>query len=184
VHKEGRTLFVASFQNHNKTHLMAVQESESNAAMSCLEDLVDLSPVATVKRRKMKTTDNPTVTDIFLDPGLELLVRLRVAQIYGCGWIVQRRAKEPSIEAGTARRQRIFRSWERQATLCSREKAALNMAVALTRNPISVVPDNAICVVRVFFQEIATASVTLVVVGADNWRYLSDCFTPNSPFSL
>jgi len=58
------------------------------------------------------------------------------------------------------------------------------MAVALTRNPIGVIPDNAICVVRVFFQTIATASVTLVVLGADNWRYLSDSFTPNSLFPL
>ena len=128
-------------------------------------------------------TGNPTVTDIFLDPGLELLVRLRVAQIYGCGWLVPRQANWPQIEAGAARRKRIFKNWNRQVTLCGREKAALSMAVALTRNPIGVIPDNAICVVRVFFQTIATASVTLVVLGADNWRYLSDSFTPNSLFS-
>jgi alkylhydroperoxidase family enzyme len=163
---------------------MTVKEDENKEPISSLEDLVALNPVTTVKRRKMKATDDAPVTDIFLDPGLELLVRLRVAQIYGCGWIVQKRAKMPKVEAGTARRNRILKSWKRQATLCSREKAALNMAVALTRNPISVVPDNSIYVVRVFFQKIATASVTLVVLGADNWRYLSDSFTPNSLFSL
>jgi hypothetical protein len=163
---------------------MTVKKNGSKEAMSRLEDLVALSPVTTVKSRKMKTTDDAPVTDIFLDPGLELLVRLRVAQIYGCGWIVQKQAKKPQVEAGTIRHNRIFRNWQRQAVSCSREKAALNMAVALTRNPISTVPDNAICVVRVFFQTVATACVTLVVLGADNWRYLSDSFTPNSLFSL
>ncbi|MDB4793551.1 hypothetical protein OAG63_00800 [Methylacidiphilales bacterium] len=163
---------------------MTVKKDGIKEAMSRLEELMDLAPIATVKSRKMKTADDSPVTDIFLDAGLELLVRLRVAQIYGCGWIVQKQAQKPQVDAGTVRRNRIFRNWERQATSCSRERAALNMAVALTRNPISVVPDNAICVVRVFFQTIATASVTLVILGADDWRYLNDCFTPNSLFAL
>jgi alkylhydroperoxidase family enzyme len=163
---------------------MTVKKDGSRETMSRLEELVALSLVTNVKSRKMKTTDDPPVTDIFLDPGLELLVRLRVAQIYGCEWIVQKQAKKPQVEVGTVRQNRIFRNWQRQAASCGREKAAWNLAVALTRNPISVVPDNAICVVRVFFLTIATASVTLVISGADNWRYLSDSFTPNSPFSL
>ena len=152
--------------------------------MSRLEDLVSLSPVATAKRRKRKAKDNPSVNDIFVDFGLELLVRLRVAQIHGCEWTVQKPVKKPPPEAGRVRRNRIFKNWQRQSTSSSRERAALNMAVALTRNPISVVPDNAIYVVRVFFQKIAAASVILVVLGADDWRYLNESFTPNSLFDL
>ena|ERR1700677_1924851 len=157
---------------------MTKKKDGTKKAMSSLEDLVALNPVATVKG-KVKMTDGASAINIFLDPGLELLVRVRVAQICNCGWIVQQRDKEPQVEAVN----RIFKSWQRQVILSNREIAALNIALAFTRNPINNVPDNAICVVRVFFQTIVTASVTLVILGTDDWRYLNDSLLPNSLFS-
>ena len=141
--------------------------------------LEDLTALTSIKAHKKKRTEsNLNITDIHLDPRLEDLVRLRVAQIHGCKWSTQAQTRILKAEGETARRLRLLKDWRRQTIFCPREKAALNLAEALTRNPINTVPDEAIHVARVFFDKTATICLTLVILAANDWHYLNDSSTP------
>jgi len=148
-------------------------------SIGSLEDLV-LVPVNVQKRREKRPMTDLAMTEIHLDPGLEHLVRLRVAQIHGCEWSIQEQTKKLKAEGETARRLRLLKDWRKQTAFCLREKAALNLAEALTGNPINGVPKEAVHVARIFFDKAEMICLTVVILAINDWRYLSgSCSTPN-----
>ena len=167
-----------------RTKIVACRKGEETEMIRSLEDLTALTPVKFRRNIQKKTAIDYTMTDIHLDPGLEGLVRLRVAQIHGCKWSMHEHTKMLKAEGETTRRLRLLKNWRQQTVFCSREKAALNLAEALTRTPINSIPKEAVYVARVFFDKTAMICLTLVILAANDWHYLNDSFSPPNFFEL
>jgi alkylhydroperoxidase family enzyme len=149
-----------------------------------LEKMTTSAPAKVPKGRKKGMASDTAGTDMDLDPGLLDLVRLRVAQIHGCEWSMQEQTKKLKAEGETACRLRLLKDWRRQTIFTLREMAALNLAEALTCNPINVVPDEAVRVARVFFGKPAMVCLTAVILAVNDWHYLNDSFSVPSFFIL
>lgn len=167
-----------------RTKIVSCRDKEEKEMISTLEDLTALTPVKVRKKMQKNAAIDHTITDIHLDPGLEDLVRLRVAQIHGCKWSMHEHTKTLKAEGETTRRLRLLKYWRQHAVFCPREKAALNLAEALTRNPINSIPKEAVYVARVFFDKTAMICLTLVILAANDWHYLNDSFSPPNFFEL
>ena len=87
---------------------------------------------------------DPARADICLDAGLMGLVRLRVVQILGCKRCMREYSAILKESGETEKRLRHLQSWRRESAFTLREKAALNLAEAVTRHPFSSIPPKAI----------------------------------------
>ena len=110
--------------------------------------------------------------DLELDPGLLDLVRLRVFQLHGCQWHVHEQGQKLKARSDTSRRLRLLKDWRRQEIFNDREIAALNLAEAVTRNPIDDVPDMDIYAACLFFNESEMICLTLAILAVNDWHYL------------
>ena len=149
-----------------------------------LEKRIALVPVTVPKGTKKRTTSNAAQNDRDLDPGLLDLVRLRVAQLHGCEWSVQEHTQRLKLNGERVCRLRALEDWRRQTIFSLREMAALNLAEALTYNPINAVPDEAVRVARVFFGKPAMVHLSAVILAVNDWHHLQDPFTPPYSFRL
>ena len=149
-----------------------------------LEKRIALVPVTVPKGTKKRTTSNAAQNDRDLDPGLLDLVRLRVAQLHGCEWSVQEHTQRLKLNGERVCRLRALEDWRRQTIFSLREMAALNLAEALTYNPINAVPDEAVRVARVFFGKPAMVHLSAVILALNDWHNLQDPFTPPYSFRL
>ena len=126
-----------------------------------------------VPRRKTRVHKfDPALADVYLDTGLMDLVRLRVAQILGCQSSIREHATALKTKGETDRRLRLLKSWRRETAFSLREKAALNLAEAVTCTPISSIPREAIHAANFFFTEEQMILFVLEIVAITDWHYL------------
>jgi len=149
-----------------------------------LEKRTTLVPVTVPKGTKKRTARDTAGNDRDLDPGLLDLVRLRVAQLHGCEWSVQKQTQRLRSKGEKAYRLRALEDWRRQTIFSLPEMAALNLAEALTCNPINTVSDEAVYIARVFFSKPAMVRLTVVILAVNDWYNLRDPFTPPYSFRL
>jgi len=149
-----------------------------------LEKLSTSAPAKVPKGRKKGATSDTARSDVDLYPALLDLVRLRVAQIHGCDWSVQEQMNRLKAEGEMACRLCLLKDWRRQTIFSLREMAALNLAEALTCNPINAVPYEAIRVAKVFFDKRTMVCLTVVILAMNDWFYLSDSLSPPNVFIL
>jgi AhpD family alkylhydroperoxidase len=128
----------------------------------------------------LKTLKTPTPAkarrrkriDIDWNPRLLDLIRLRVAQIHGCKWCERAHTKKLKDRGETGARLRLLKDWRQRPIFNDREEAALNLAEALTRNPISNVPGDVVRTVLLFFNESQMLCLILAILAANDWHYL------------
>jgi alkylhydroperoxidase family enzyme len=149
-----------------------------------LEKRTTSVPAKVPKGRKKRTTTHTARNAQDLDPGLLNLVRLRVAQLHGCEWFVQEQTHRLRAGGEKASRLCLLKDWRRQRIFSLREMAALNLAEALTFNPINAVPREPVRVARVFFGKPAMICLTVVILAMNDWFYLSDSLSPPNLFVL
>jgi len=149
-----------------------------------LEKRTFLVPDSVPKGTKKRTASDTARNDRDLDPGLLDLVRLRVAQLHDCEWSVQEQTQRLKSKGERVCRLRAVEDWRRQPIFSLREMAALNLAEALTCNPINAVPEEAVRMARVFFGKPATVSLSVVIMAVNDWHNLQDPFMPPNPFHL
>ena len=149
-----------------------------------LEKRITLVPAATPKGTEVRTTSDTARRDTDLDPGLLDLVRLRVAQLHGCEWSVQEHTQRLKLNGERVCRLRALEDWRRQTIFSLREMAALNLAEAITCNPINALPEEAVRVARVFFGKPAMVHLSAVILAVNDWHHLQDPFTPPYSFRL
>ena len=137
-----------------------------------LEKFTTSAPPKVTKRKKGRTRIDSTTADIHLDTGLMDIVRLRVVQILGCKSCVREYATELAAKGETRRRMRLLNNWRRETAFSLREKAALNLAEAVTCNPISSIPQGAIYAASPFFTEEQLILFVLEIVAINDWHYL------------
>jgi AhpD family alkylhydroperoxidase len=134
-----------------------------------LEKLSTSVPTKVPKGRKKGATSDTARSDTDLYPALLDLVRLRVAQIHGCDWCIQEQMNRLKAEGEMAYRLGRLKDWRRQTIFSLREMAALNLAEALTCNPINAVPIEAVRVAKVFFDRPAMVCLTAVILAMNDW---------------
>jgi AhpD family alkylhydroperoxidase len=138
------------------------------------------APVATkiTRGRKRRRATDPTSSGRYLDPGLEDLVRLRVAQIHECEWSMHEHTKKLRARGEKPLRLVLLKEWRTQMIFSDREKAALNLAEVITCDSIGAVPEHVIRVARVIFGERETICLVLEILAVNDWHYLSASLAP------
>lgn len=124
------------------------------------------------KRRNTETKPDPARADILLGNGLMGLVRLRVVQILGCKRCTREYSEILKREGETDQRLRLLESWRKESAFTLREKAALNLAEAVTKHPFSSIPPKAIHPARVFFTDEQMIFLVLDIVAIHDRHYL------------
>ena len=124
----------------------------------------------TMTQRK-RTPEWEAPTD--LEESLLDLVRLRVVQIHGCRPCMEEHTKELKARGETDARLRLLGNWRNQAVFSDREEAALNLAEAMTHQPIDSVPTEDLHVARLFFNEGEMICLTLAILAVNDWHYLT-----------
>jgi alkylhydroperoxidase family enzyme len=137
-----------------------------------LEKFTTAAPPKVPKGKKGSTRVSSATDDIHLDHGLMSLVRLRVVQILGCKSCMHEYSTELKVNGETDRRLRLLNHWRAETAFSLREKAALNLAEAVTCHPISSIPQEAIHAARAFFTEEQLILFVLEIVAVNDWHYL------------
>jgi AhpD family alkylhydroperoxidase len=107
-----------------------------------------------------------------MDPGLMDLIRLRVVQILGCKRCMREYSTLLKKRGETDQRIRLLESWRNESAFTPREKAALNLAEAVTCNPFSSIPRKAIYPAGIFFTEEQLIIFVVDVVAINDRHYL------------
>jgi alkylhydroperoxidase family enzyme len=134
-----------------------------------LETLLTSAPAKVAKGGKKGAASDTARSDADLCPALLDLVRLRVAQIHGGDWFIQEQMSRLKAEGEIAYRLRRLKDWRKQTIFSLREMAALNLAEALTCNPINAVPLEAVRVAEVFFDRPAMVRLTVAILAMNDW---------------
>jgi alkylhydroperoxidase family enzyme len=100
------------------------------------------------------------------------LVRLRMAQILGCKCCVHEYSNKLKALGEMDRRLRLLQNWRKETVFGLREKAALNLAEAVTCHPIGSIPPGAISAARPFFTEEQMLLFILEIVAVNDRHYL------------
>src|SRR5271156_716290 len=114
--------------------ILLPEKGEKN--MNTLEDQSALVVAQSLNRRKGKRATDPTSSGLYLDPSLEDLVRLRVAQIHECEWSMRVQSKKMKARGERALRLGLLKEWRTQMIFTDRERAALNLAEVITCDSI------------------------------------------------
>jgi alkylhydroperoxidase family enzyme len=75
-----------------------------------------------LKRRKRKSATDPTLSGLCLDPSLEDLVRLRVAQIHECEWSMHEQTKKMKARGERTFRLGLLKEWRTQMIFSDRAR--------------------------------------------------------------
>jgi AhpD family alkylhydroperoxidase len=113
-----------------------------------------------------------------LEEGLLDLVRLRIVQIHGCESCMETHTKELKARGETDLRLRLLKDWRISAVFNDHEEAALNLAEALTYQPIDSVPTEDFQAARLFFSEREMVCLTLAILAVNDWHYLEPKTVP------
>jgi alkylhydroperoxidase family enzyme len=124
------------------------------------------------KKRKSRTKLDPARADFHLDPGLMGLLRLRVVQILDCKRCVREYSLLLKERGETDQRLRLLERWRGESVFTLREKAALNLAEAVTNHPFSSIPPKAIYPAKVFFTDEQMIFLVLDIVAIHDRHYL------------
>jgi len=137
-----------------------------------LERFTTPTPLKFPKGRNRRPAVDPAEAASGLDSALMDLVKLRVVQILGCKRCMQEYVKELKAICETDGRLGLLKTWRKETAFSLREKAALNLAEAVTCNPISSIPEGAIYAASPFFTEEQLILFVLEIVAVNDLHYL------------
>jgi alkylhydroperoxidase family enzyme len=145
---------------------------------SSLEHLPAVIATKVTRGRKRKRATDPALSDLYPDPGLEDLVRLRVAQIHECKWSMHEQTKKMKARGERTFRLGLLKEWRTQMIFSDRERAALNLAEVITCDSIGGVPDQVVRVACLIFSESEMICLVLTILAINDWHYLSSSLAP------
>jgi AhpD family alkylhydroperoxidase len=111
-----------------------------------------------------------------LDESLVELVRLRVSQINGCAYCIDRHTADALRLGEDDRRLAVLPVWRDTPFFSTRERAALAWAEALTRMAGSPVPDELWKTVEGAFVPSLLIDLTLVINAINGWNRFAVAF--------
>ncbi|MDQ2798438.1 MAG: carboxymuconolactone decarboxylase family protein [Armatimonadota bacterium] len=111
-----------------------------------------------------------------IEPKLRYLVELRVSQINGCAFCVDKHSEEAREVGETQQRLDCLPVWREVSFFDDRERAALEWAEAVTLIAQSHVPDDVYEQARPHFNEKELVDLTLIVAAMNAWNRLAISF--------
>ena len=111
-----------------------------------------------------------------LEPKLRVLVEIRVSQINGCAYCVDRHVNEARSAGETQQRLDCLAVWRETPFFDARERAALAWTESLTSVSQSHAPDEAYAQVRDQFDDKALVDLTLAISSMNAWNRMIVAF--------
>ena len=118
-----------------------------------------------------------------LEPGLLDLVKVRVSQINGCAFCIDRHVQGARARGETEQRLYELNAWREAPFYTEREQAALAWTEAVTTVSVGHVSDEAYNLARAQFGESELVNLTLAVISINGWNRMSIAFraVPREP---
>jgi AhpD family alkylhydroperoxidase len=113
-----------------------------------------------------------------VDPGLLDLIRLRVSQINGCAYCVDTHSRDALAAGETERRVFAIPVWRDTPFFTARERAALELAEAMTRLADRPVSDEIVARVADYFSPSETSELMWVITVINAWNRLGATARP------
>lgn len=122
-----------------------------------------------------------TFADSSIDPLLRYLVELRVSQINGCAFCVDKHSQEAREVGETQQRLDCLVVWREAPFYTDRERAAFEWAETVTLLSETHVPDEAFDAVRKHFSDKEVADLTMIIAVMNAWNRLAVTFRTDPP---
>lgn len=135
-------------------------------------DSPSVSPVAI----KAMLALEQAVNRLPLEPSLVALVKVRVSQLNGCAWSVDRYTHEASLQGESERKLYAVALWRESPLFSERERAALGWAESVTRIARSHAPDADYAWLSTQFIESERVDLTLLISTVNSWNRLRISF--------
>lgn len=111
-----------------------------------------------------------------ISPQLRALVELRVSQINGCAYCVDKHSREARQAGERQQRLDCLPAWRECSFYDDRERAALAWAESLTRIEMTQAPDEHYAKVREQFSDRDLVDLTLIISMMNMWNRLAISF--------
>jgi AhpD family alkylhydroperoxidase len=148
---------------------MTTQTSPASAPSTALKPRMDHWAVAPALMQRMRDL-HPDDDSAGIEPGLRLLLMLRVSQINDCAFCMNLHSTEAKAHGESDQRLFLLSAWHETNLFSPRERAALHWAEVLTRLPGGHVSDADFAVMRAEFSEFEIAAVTLAIATINAWN--------------
>jgi AhpD family alkylhydroperoxidase len=111
-----------------------------------------------------------------LETGLLHLVYLRISQINGCAYCVDKHSEEALRDGDSEQRVHSVVVWQESPFYTERERAAFAWAESVTLVPKTHVPDEAYSEARTHFSEKEISDLTLAIATMNAWNRMAISF--------
>jgi len=108
-----------------------------------------------------------------LDHRLDLLIKVRVSQINGCGYCLHMHTQDARKAGETEARLYLLDAWYESNLFSPRERAALAWAESLTRIAKTHAPDDVYEGARKYFSEKELADLSIAIAMINAWNRLA-----------
>ena len=121
-----------------------------------------------------KFVESPDVhaREIFLEPNLLEMVRLRVAQICGCQLCIDHHTEALKAQGESDDRIEQLKSWRESTLYSDKERTALAVGEALGADPPKPVSKDVVRDARVHFNDAEILELTLTIFAVSDWSHL------------
>ena len=126
--------------------------------------------------RKALFTLKSFVDDLDIEPKLKALVEIRVSQINGCGFCVDRHSMEARAVGESQQRLDSLVVWDNSPFFSDFERAALEWAESVTLCSETGVPDEVYKKVRKFFSENKLVGLTYLIINMNGLNRIAVSF--------
>ena len=140
-------------------------------------DYASVSP----EGRKALFTLKFFVDDIDIESKLKALVEIRVSQINGCGFCVDRHSMEARSVGESQQRLDSLVVWNKSPFFSDRERAALEWTESVTLCAESGVPDEVYLAVRKIFSEKELVDLTYLIINMNGLNRIAVSFRMTAP---
>jgi AhpD family alkylhydroperoxidase len=110
--------------------------------------------------------------EIFLEPRLLELVRLRVAQICDCQLCIDHHTETLTAQGESRDRIEQLKLWRKSALYSERERVALEVGEALGSEPPKPLAKDVVCDARAHFNDAEILQLTLTIFAVNDWNHL------------
>ena len=140
-----------------------------------MEQRLDYATVSPEGRKALFTLKS-FVEDLGIEPKLKALVEIRVSQINGCGFCVDRHSMEARAVGESQQRLDSLVVWDKSPFFSDLERAALKWAESVTLCSETGVPDEVYKKVRKFFSENKLVGLTYLIINMNGLNRIAVSF--------
>jgi AhpD family alkylhydroperoxidase len=120
--------------------------------------------------RAMAALDTAVYRDGPLEPGLVELIKIRVSQLNGCAYCIDKHTTDARRLGETDTRMHLLGAWRESSQFTARERAALALAEAITFVTQGHVPDDVWAAAAEVFTPVELGGVVWAATAMNAWN--------------